>query len=71
MPSEIEKTSLKFLERFEREFISQDFNENRDIEDTLNIGWKLLSILPESELTRIEPKIIRKYHPTSEKANPE
>lgn len=55
------------MERFEREFISQEFNENRDIEDTLNIGWKLLSILPESELTRIEPSIIKKYHPKLEK----
>jgi V/A-type H+-transporting ATPase subunit B len=58
-----DKLYLKFMERFEREFISQKFNENRDIEDTLAIGWNLLSILPESELTRIEPKIIKKYHP--------
>ena len=56
-----DKLYLKFLERFEREFISQNFNENRDIEDTLKIGWNLLSILPETELTRIEPEIIKKY----------
>jgi V/A-type H+-transporting ATPase subunit B len=66
-----DKLYLKFMERFEREFISQDFNENRDIEDTLNIGWNLLSILPESELTRIEPSIIKKYHPKLEKIDSE
>jgi V/A-type H+-transporting ATPase subunit B len=63
-----DKLYLKFMERFEREFISQDFNENRDIEDTLNIGWYLLSILPETELTRIEPAIIKKYHPNYKKS---
>jgi len=39
------------------------FNENRDIEETLNIGWRILSILPESELTRIDPAIIKNFHP--------
>jgi V/A-type H+-transporting ATPase subunit B len=59
-----DKLYLKFMERFEKEFISQGFNENRDIEETLNIGWRLLSILPDSELTRIDPVIIQKFHPT-------
>lgn len=62
-----DKLYLKFMERFEREFISQNFNENRDIEDTLKIGWNLLSLLPETELTRIEPEIIKKYHPNYNK----
>ncbi len=66
-----DKLYLKFMERFEREFIGQDFNENRDIEETLNIGWNLLSIFPESELTRIEPSIIKKYFPKHEKTNSE
>ena len=59
-----DKLYLKFMDRFEKEFINQGFNENRDIEETLNIGWNLLSILPEAELTRIEPSIIEKFHPT-------
>jgi len=58
-----DKLYLKFMERFEKEFISQSFDENRDIEETLNIGWNLLSILPETELTRIDPPIIKEYHP--------
>ncbi len=59
-----DKLYLKFMDRFEKEFINQRFNENRDIEETLNIGWNLLSVLPEAELTRIEPSIIEKFHPT-------
>jgi len=58
-----DKLYLKFMERFEKEFTSQGFDENRDMEETLNIGWRLLSILPEAELTRIDPPIIKKYHP--------
>jgi V/A-type H+/Na+-transporting ATPase subunit B len=58
-----DKLYLKFMDRFEKEFITQRFDENRDIEETLDIGWKLLSILPETELTRIDPSTIKKYHP--------
>lgn len=58
-----DKLYLEFISRFEKEFINQGYYENRDIETTLNIGWELLSILPESELTRIDPEIIRKFHP--------
>ena len=59
----MDKLYLQFADRFEREFISQGMNENRDIEKTLNLGWELLSILPESEFSRIDPGIIKKYHP--------
>ena len=64
--TDTDKLYLKFMERFEKEFISQGFNENRDIEETLNIGWSLLSVLPETELTRIDPAIIQKYHPKTD-----
>jgi len=57
-----DKLYLKFIERFEKEFIHQGYYENRDIETTLNIGWNLLSILPESELARIDPVMLKKYH---------
>jgi V/A-type H+-transporting ATPase subunit B len=59
----VDKLYIRFLDRFEKEFISQGMDENRDIETTLEIGWELLSILPESELARIDPDVIRKYHP--------
>ena len=64
-----DKLYLKFMERFEKEFISQGFDENRDIEETLSIGWRLLSILPEAELARIDPAIIQKYHPHHRQLN--
>jgi V/A-type H+-transporting ATPase subunit B len=62
-----DKLYLKFVDRFEREFINQGYYENRDIETTLNIGWNLLSILPESELARIDPDILKKFHPNYQK----
>ncbi len=61
--TEVEKLYLKFADRFEREFVSQRSDENRDIENTLDIGWELLSTLPETEFSRIDPDIIEKYHP--------
>ena len=58
-----DKLYLEFVGRFEKEFINQGYYENRDIETTLDIGWELLAILPESELTRIDPEIIKNFHP--------
>lgn len=59
----VDKLYLKLADRFEKEFIGQGVDENRDIEKTLDIGWELLSILPESEYARIDPDIIKKFHP--------
>ncbi len=61
--TDIEKLYLQFADRFEREFIIQGSAEDRDIEKTLDVGWELLSALPESEFSRIDPAIIEKYHP--------
>ena len=61
-----DKLYLEFGERFEEEFVGQGEFENRSIEETLTIGWRLLSILPESELYRINPKYIAKYLPKKE-----
>ena len=61
--TDVEKLYLQFADRFEKEFISQVNEENRDIETTLDIGWELLSELPETEFSRIDPAIIEKYHP--------
>jgi V/A-type H+-transporting ATPase subunit B len=56
----------KFAEEFERRYVSQGFEENRTIEETLNIGWDLLKILPTSELKRIKQDMIDKYLPKDE-----
>ena len=52
--SSVDRSYLKFGERFEREFISQGFDERRSIEETLNKAWDVLLTLPKSELTRIK-----------------
>ncbi|WNZ30200.1 MAG: V-type ATP synthase subunit B [Candidatus Bathyarchaeota archaeon] len=59
----VEKLYMRFADRFEREFIAQGPEENRDIETTLEFGWEFLSELPESEFSRIDPAIIKKYNP--------
>jgi len=61
--SERERTWLEFADRFENEFVKQGPYENRSIEQTLDIAWDLLSILPEDDLIRIREAYIDKYHP--------
>ncbi|NLM11681.1 MAG: V-type ATP synthase subunit B, partial [Clostridiaceae bacterium] len=61
--TDIDKMYARFADEFEAEYVSQGFDSNRDIETTLDIGWKLLSILPVSELKRIDQKYIDKYMP--------
>jgi V/A-type H+-transporting ATPase subunit B len=66
--SEDEKRYLKFADNFETQLINQGEYENRTIETTLNIAWKLLSILPEKALTRIHEEYIEKYYLKKEAA---
>lgn len=60
--SATDKKYLEFGRAFEKEFVGQTESENRDIITTLNIGWKLLSMLPKSELDRIDTKILEEYY---------
>jgi V/A-type H+-transporting ATPase subunit B len=60
--TDTDKKFLHFGESFENKFIRQGFNEARSIEDTLGIGWDLLSELPESELNRVKQEYIAKYY---------
>jgi V/A-type H+-transporting ATPase subunit B len=53
----------KFSDEFEARYINQGFYENRSIEETLDLGWELLKILPRSEMKRIKPEILDKYWP--------
>ncbi len=59
---------LKFADLFERRFINQGEYERRDIEQTLDLAWEILSILPEEELKLVREEYIRKYHPKYRKA---
>ena len=61
--SETDKLYAKFATEFENVYVSQGNETNRSIEETLDLGWELLSILPKSELKRINVKFIEKYYP--------
>ena len=66
--SDIDKKYLEFGKAFENRFIKQGMNENRSIEETLDLGWEILTVLPESELDRISGELIEKYYkPIKEK----
>lgn len=62
--SPVDKKYLAFGKAFENEFVGQDLFENRSIIQTLDIGWKLLRMLPKDELDRIDTKILNKYYNT-------
>ena len=60
--ADIDKKYAKFADEFEKKYVSQGYQTNRDIEETLSIGWSLLSILPRSELKRIKDEFLDKYY---------
>lgn len=60
--TDIDKLYAKFADEFEKQYVSQGYYANRSIEETLNLGWKLLSILPRSELKRIKDVYLDKYY---------
>lgn len=61
--SDDDKLYAKFADEFEKQYVSQGNNTNRSIQDTLDLGWELLSILPTRELKRIKSEYIEKYLP--------
>ena len=60
--SDVDRLYAKFAEEFEKQYINQGFNANRSIEETLDIGWKLLKILPRSELKRIRDEYLEEFY---------
>ncbi|MCY6356479.1 V-type ATP synthase subunit B [Clostridium sp. ZS2-4] len=59
--SDTDKAYAKFADAFEKEYVAQGFQTNRSIEETLSLGWKLLKILPRTELKRIRDEYLEKY----------
>ena len=59
--SEVDRLYAKFAEAFEKQYIAQGFEKNRSIVDTLDLGWRLMRILPQSELKRIKRQYIDQY----------
>ena len=64
--TDIDKKYAKFADEFEKRYVSQGYETNRAIEETLDLGWELLTILPKNELKRIKPEMIEKYWPIKE-----
>jgi V/A-type H+/Na+-transporting ATPase subunit B len=64
--SDRDKSFLEFADKFEEKFVKQDKNEDRSITETLDLGWKLFTILPKGELKKIDEKYIKKYYPKKE-----
>ena len=60
--TDVDKLYAKFADEFENRYVSQGYTTDRDIEETLNIGWELLRILPRSELKRIKDKFLDEYY---------
>jgi V/A-type H+-transporting ATPase subunit B len=69
--SERDNRYLDFADRFENEFVQQGYTTNREIEETLDIGWDLLSMFPEAELNRIDEDLIEQYHTGESEAETE
>ena len=65
--TDIDKLYAEFADQFEARYVSQGFYEDRTIEDTLKLGWELLSILPRAELKRIRDEYLDKYLPAEER----
>lgn len=64
--SELDKAYIEFGKKFEKYFVSQRFDENRSIDETLDLGWNLLSLLPKSALDRVNEKLLgEKYNPNA------
>ena len=59
--TDIDKLYAKFAEEFEKKYVSQGFTVNRSIDETLDLGWELLKILPRSELKRIKEVYIEQH----------
>ena len=58
----MDKLYAQVADAFEKEYVSQGYRTNRSIEETLDLGWKLLGILPRSELKRIRDEYLDKYY---------
>ena len=63
--SETDQLYMEFGRVFEERFINQGWQENRSMEQTLNLGWELLAMLPREELTRIDSRLIDRYLPAA------
>lgn len=66
--SSIDKMYARFAGEFESRYISQGYDTNRGIEQTLNLGWELLKLLPRSEMKRIRDEYLDRYWPVGDES---
>ncbi len=66
--SDLDKAYLRFGDEFEKHFVGQSPSENRTVTETLDLGWKLLGLLPKAELDRVDTKILEKYYQPTDPA---
>ncbi|TFZ41400.1 V-type ATP synthase subunit B [Soehngenia longivitae] len=67
--SDADKAFAKFAEAFDEKYVNQGYHNNRTIEETLDLGWELLKLIPRSELKRIREEYLDKYLPAEEKGD--
>jgi V/A-type H+-transporting ATPase subunit B len=67
--SDADKAFAKFAEAFDEKYVNQGYHNNRSIEETLDLGWELLKLIPRSELKRIREEYLDKYLPAEEKGD--
>jgi V/A-type H+/Na+-transporting ATPase subunit B len=63
--TETDKFYMNFAQSFEKNYVNQGFFEDRSIQETMEVGWRMLSILPKSELTRVKDEFIAQYYEPS------
>ena len=66
--SDVDKKYAAFADAFEKQYVSQGYETDRSIEDTLELGWKLLTMLPRGELKRIRDEMVDEFLPATEQA---
>ena len=69
--TDMDKLYAEFADAFDKEYVAQGYESDRSIEETLDLGWRLLEILPKSELKRIKPELIDKYYHPQQTADGE
>ena len=65
--SPTDKKYLEFGKRFENQYVNQGFNENRSIDESLDLGWRLLATLPREELDRVDDALLDQYYEKAKK----
>ncbi len=67
--TELDRLYIKFADHFEDEFVRQSETTRRTIQETLDLGWKMMRMLPKEELKRVHPEYLKKYYESAPEAS--